>query len=102
MDREVVSESLAGWKGRGTRIYLYKSNFDQINFNLQHLALTARNRDEIDKFSYWAETEGISIISGPKAYPEYGEDYYAIFFSGPDDIKLELVHLTEENGDQTL
>jgi hypothetical protein len=28
-------------------------------------------------------------------YEKYGSDYYAVFFSGPEDLRLELVHLPE-------
>ncbi|HYC55893.1 MAG TPA: hypothetical protein VEL28_13240 [Candidatus Binatia bacterium] len=32
------------------------------------------------------------ILDKPAEYPQYGPDYYAVFFAGPDDMKLELVH----------
>ena len=32
------------------------------------------------------------VLDAPAEYPEYGEDYYAVFFADPDGMKLELVH----------
>jgi hypothetical protein len=30
-------------------------------------------------------------VSAPRLYPEYADDYYAVFFEDPDGIRLELV-----------
>ncbi|MFZ1626055.1 MAG: VOC family protein [Gammaproteobacteria bacterium] len=98
MEKEIVQEASAGWKGRGTRVYLYRSNVDANAQNLQHLAFTARNRQEVETFPGWAKLKGIEVLSEPKEYPEYGGDYFAVFFQGPDKLKLELVHLSEVDG----
>jgi glyoxylase I family protein len=42
-------------------------------------------------------TREVPITAAPKAYPEYGGDYYAVFFAGPESLRLELVHLTEQD-----
>jgi catechol 2,3-dioxygenase-like lactoylglutathione lyase family enzyme len=34
--------------------------------------------------------------SAPQLYPEYAPDYYAIFFSDPDGIRLEVTNYREE------
>jgi hypothetical protein len=31
------------------------------------------------------------LISEPRLYPEYGADYYAVYFKDPDGIELEIV-----------
>ena len=36
------------------------------------------------------------MISPPQLYPEYAPDYYAIFFSDPDGIRLEVTNYREE------
>jgi hypothetical protein len=41
----------------------------------------------------------VADASAPRLYPEYREDYYAIFFSDPDGIRLELVGDTEARPD---
>ncbi len=95
MTKEKCSEAAAGWKGRGSRLYLYPLESGTPPGALQHLAFTARSRSEVDRFARWARERSIEIIEGPVECPQYGGDYYAVFFRGPEGIKLELVHLTE-------
>jgi glyoxylase I family protein len=95
MAKEKVWESVAGWKGRGTRIYLYPVREGSPPGALQHLAFTARNRREVEDFPKWAQSRGFDIIDSPREYPRYGRDYYAVFFRGPENLKLELVYLSE-------
>ncbi|MGL5942987.1 MAG: VOC family protein [Waterburya sp.] len=102
MTKEEVWESVAGYKGRGTRIYLYPVKQGKVPGALQHLALTARSKQEVDQFAVWATKKGIKIVDFPRAYPQYGGDYYAVFFQAPEGIKLELVYLTEADNAQPL
>ena len=95
LEKEITEEAVAGWKGRGMRFYLYPVRAGSVPGSLQHLAFAARSRAEVDSFLPWASSQGIRILSGPRAYPEYGGDYYAVFFEGPEGLRLELVHLTE-------
>lgn len=95
MAKEEVWESVAGYKGRGTRIYLYPVRAGKPPGALQHIAFTARSRQEVYRFAVWAKEKGIHIIDPPCAYAKYGGDYYAVFFQGPENLKLELVYLTE-------
>ena len=95
MIKEEVWESVAGYKGRGTRIYLYLVKEGIPPGALQHLAFTARSKQEVDRFVIWATKQKIEIIDLPRAYPKYGGDYYAVFFRAPEGLKLELVYLTE-------
>jgi glyoxylase I family protein len=95
MIKEECTEAAAGWKGRGSRLYLYPIEAGSPPGALQHIAFTARTRAEVDRFAEWARERSIVIIDGPVECPEYGGDYYAVFFRGPEGLKLELVHLTE-------
>jgi len=98
LQKEVTQEAVAGWKGRGTRFYIYPIVPGERPGTLQHLAFAARSRAEVDQFVSWARARDVPITVGPKAYPEYGGDYYAVFFVGPESLRLELVHLTDEDG----
>ena len=93
--REETQEAVAGWKGRGTRFYLYPVREGAVSGALQHLAFTARSRDEVEEFVGWARAHGVALRSMPRSYPEYGGDYHAVFFDGPEGLRLELVHLSE-------
>jgi hypothetical protein len=96
--REATQEAVAGWKGRGARFYLYPLAGGDGPGALQHLAFAARSRDEVDALVPWAAARGVRVAGGPRPYPEYGGDYYAVFFEGPERLRLELVHLTEPDG----
>lgn len=102
MKKEDTWEAVTGYKGRGTRFYLYKIKKGEPPGSLQHLAFTARSRDEVDKIYQWALKKNIAIIDEPMDHPEYGGDYYAFFFEGPDKIKFEVVYLTEGDKAQPL
>ncbi len=95
MTKEKTHEALAGWKGRGSRIYLKDVESGSPPGALQHLAFTARSREEVDRFAVWAEDRSIVITDGPEECPEYGGDYYAVFFRGPEGTRFEIVSLTE-------
>jgi len=57
-----------------------------------HLALRARVREDVDRFHEFLVRERITVLDAPAEYPQYGPDYYAVFFADPDGMKLELVH----------
>lgn len=59
---------------------------------LQHLAWRAASRDEVDRLHMLLLDHGITVLDPPAHYPEYSGDYYAVFFTDPDGIRLELVH----------
>lgn len=61
-----------------------------------HLAFCAADRDDIDRFYSSVlvplEKEGLCVVENPPCEcPEYGEGYYATFFSDPDGLKYEFV-----------
>lgn len=69
-----------------------RANFDRYRAGLHHLAFKVRSRADIDEFHRFLVEEGITVLDPPAEYPQYGPNYYAVFFSDPDGIKLELVH----------
>lgn len=65
---------------------------DRSQAGLHHLALRARSRSDVDALHRLLLDHGLTVLDAPAEYPEYGPDYYAVFFSDPDGLKLELVH----------
>jgi len=57
---------------------------------LHHLCLQVADNDALDKAYGLLRKAGIKA-KAPQAYPEYADDYYAIFFDDPDGMKLEVV-----------
>lgn len=58
---------------------------------LHHLAFKAESRAEVDRLYIELEKIGATIVSKPRLYPEYGSDYYALFFKDLEGIKYEIV-----------
>ncbi len=69
-----------------------EQQIDRYRAGLHHLAFKVRNRADVDEFHQFLIREGMNVLDPPAEYPQYGPDYYAVFFADPDGIKLELVH----------
>lgn len=59
---------------------------------LHHLAWRAGDRADVDSLYELLKIHGATILDPPALYPQYGPDYYAVFFADPDGLKLEYVH----------
>ena len=57
---------------------------------LHHLCLQLADNAAVDRAAKLLRSAGIDVTE-PALYPQYADDYYAIFFSDPDGIRLELV-----------
>jgi catechol 2,3-dioxygenase-like lactoylglutathione lyase family enzyme len=57
---------------------------------LHHLCLQVADNAALEKIATLLRAAGIET-SEPALYPQYAEDYYAIFFSDPDGLRLEIV-----------
>jgi glyoxylase I family protein len=66
--------------------------FDRYRVGLHHWALRAASRSDVDHFHDFLLRQNIEVLDAPKEYPEYGENYYGVFFADPDGMKLELAH----------
>jgi glyoxylase I family protein len=68
------------------------TGFNRYRVGLHHLALKAKSREDVDRFYELLLREGVAVLDPPADYPQYGPQYYAVFFTDPDGMKLELVH----------
>jgi catechol 2,3-dioxygenase-like lactoylglutathione lyase family enzyme len=61
---------------------------------IQHIALWARSRREIDEFHRgFLSQNGVEVTDPPAEYPTYSPGYYAVFFNDPfTGIHFELSH----------
>ena len=66
--------------------------FNRYRVGMHHVAFKAASRDAIDEFHRFLMREELPILDPPAEYPQYGANYYAVFFADPDGMKLELVH----------
>jgi glyoxylase I family protein len=64
---------------------------------LHHLAFHADSREDVDAFHGFLLEIGATILDPPAEYG-YTPGYYAVFFTDPDGIKLEVVFEPELRG----
>ncbi|MGI9590663.1 MAG: VOC family protein [Myxococcota bacterium] len=69
-----------------------QAGHDRSRAGLHHLALRALGRSDVDELHRFLLAHELPVLDPPAEYPEYGPSYYAVFFSDPDGLKLELVH----------
>jgi catechol 2,3-dioxygenase-like lactoylglutathione lyase family enzyme len=67
--------------------------FHKDRVGLCEIAFAATSRDEVDALGRALVARGVPVLAPPREYPEYVPGYYAVFFSDPDGMKLELVHI---------
>jgi glyoxylase I family protein len=67
--------------------------FHKDRVGLCEIAFAATSRDEVDALGRSLVARGVPVLAPPREYPEYVPGYYAVFFSDPDGMKLELVHI---------
>ena len=58
---------------------------------LHHLCLRVANRKAVDEVARKLRALKIEI-DGPRLWPEYARDYYALFFEDPDGIRFEVMN----------
>lgn len=57
---------------------------------LHHLCLQVADKAGVDRIARLLRAAGVEVTE-PALYPQYADDYYAIFFSDPDGIRHEIV-----------
>ncbi|MGH7865487.1 MAG: VOC family protein [Candidatus Binataceae bacterium] len=58
---------------------------------LHHLCFRATDEGAVNRAARTLKSLGVKV-EGPRACPEYAPDYYAVFFSDPDGLRLEIVN----------
>lgn len=69
--------------------------FEVYEPGLHHVAFNVARRNQVDALRDLVVELGAEILDGPAEFP-YAEDglgYYAVYFRGPDGLKLEVVHM---------
>jgi len=97
--QKVSDDGTVVWRGGDTEIGVRAvqtleetKRYDRYRVGLHHLAFRAESRGAVDRFHAFLKSRDIEILDAPSEYPDYGPDYYAVFFSDPDGMKLEVVH----------
>jgi catechol-2,3-dioxygenase len=94
------SESHLGASNGTTDFWLIETeeSFSSLPFHrkytgLNHLAFKVEKKEDVDTFvnEFLKPRNIVPLYNSPKEYPEYSENYYALYFEDPDRIKLEVV-----------
>ena len=87
-----------GWLGPGGSFRIKQADpelpadFNKDRVGLCEVAFRAESRQQVDELARALVARRVRILDPPREY-SYVQGYYAVFFSDPDGIKLELVHL---------
>ena len=94
------AEAPVGFYGAGGSFWIKQADprfagasFSKDRVGLAEIAFRAETREQVDALARDVPGFGGTILDAPREYPEYVPGYYAVFFSDPDGIKLELVHI---------
>ena len=68
---------------------------DPLSPGLHHFCFRVEDAATVDAIAKGFAEEGVNC-SPPQLYPEYAHDYYALFFSDPDGIRLEVTNYRQE------
>jgi glyoxylase I family protein len=71
-----------------------KIRHDRYAPGLHHYAWNADNRAQVDELYQLLKAHNVEVLDPPAEY-DYRDGYYAVFFSDPDGMKLELVHIPQ-------
>ena len=94
---------LNGWFGEGGSLWVSPSNstgrqpFSKERVGLREIAFRADSRAQIDELATSIAAHGGTILDSPREY-DYVPGYYSVFFTDPDGLKLELVHVPHGTG----
>ncbi len=62
---------------------------------LHHICLRVESNADVKDASDQLGRQDI-FVSEPRLYPEYAPDYFAVFFSDPDGMRLEIANYRKE------
>lgn len=88
----------SGWFGDAGSFWVKRADprlgtdFSKDRVGLCEVAFRAGSRAEVDRLGRELAAAGLPVLDPPREY-DYVPGYYAVFFSDPDGMKLELVHI---------
>src|SRR5262249_30971312 len=69
-----------------------RAKHDSYSPGLHHICLRVANNREVDETARRLRGRLKLDLEGPRLWPEYAPDYYALFFSNPDGIRFEIMN----------
>ncbi|HEY5827541.1 MAG: VOC family protein [Hyphomicrobiaceae bacterium] len=94
--RKYTFGKTAGWSNGKTLYWIgeadaegKKHKYRIGNIGFHHYAFELGKRRDVDDLYEVLKRHKINVVDPPADYPDYGEGYYAVFFTDPDGLKLE-------------
>jgi catechol 2,3-dioxygenase-like lactoylglutathione lyase family enzyme len=92
--------SIFGIEVRPARETSRDRRYDRYEPGPHHLAFHAGSEAAVDQAHHAVVAAGGAVLDPPTEYgghPAYGAQYYAVFFSDPDGVKLEVCYVRSTN-----
>jgi len=92
-DMEIAGESHRHYFNKTMQISIRPArggHHDPYAPGLHHLCLQVATNADLDKLAGLLRASNIAVTA-PAFYPQYANDYYAIFFNDPDGMRLEVM-----------
>ncbi len=72
---------------------LREHRFQLYQPGLHHVAFNVARHAQVDELTKLIPQIGGRLLEGPGEYPFGAGGYYAVYFTGPDGMKFEVVHM---------
>jgi catechol 2,3-dioxygenase-like lactoylglutathione lyase family enzyme len=89
-------DDMAGWSNGNTLFWIAaaddegrKRKYRKGDIGFHHYAFEMGGRKDVDALGAFLEKNGMNIVDPPGEY--YGREYYAVYFTDPDGMKLEAM-----------
>lgn len=86
--------AMAGWSNGKTLFWIAaadeqgrKRKYRKGDIGFHHYAFELASRKAVDDLGAFLEQNGMAVVDPPGEY--YGRNYYAVYFTDPDGMKLE-------------
>lgn len=76
-----------------------EGEFNSEAAGLHHFCLRVEKEEDVDRAAAAMRAAGLNV-SIPAYHREYAPDYYAIFFTDPDGLRLEVTNFRQERRDR--
>lgn len=77
----------------GAQIFIYpameEGTYSRLRTGLSHVGFSVPTHDDVHRVHRWAVDEGHEVLNPPRAFPEYGADFYGTYFVDRHGFMIE-------------